>query len=259
MGCAVVYIPRCNENICDNARFGITGLVIQIAESIWLSGTVHQPGFRIGGTFGDCFRLFGIGDRFIQQSCFQSFSVQLLHILGRRIRDLDDFPLFLCCISQNMRGICQQKLSGYQPCRHTLADHLIEDILKQGCPSEFPAAKLGNGGVIRNQFVKVDTQKPAESDVYPNLLLQLPLGWNAVKVSQKEHFHQKNRIDGRPAHSGIQRFNDIVDEAEIYTPLQIAKKMLFRHQFLQRQESHFQLLAVVSFQRFSFIVPYSRR
>ena len=28
MGCAVVYIPRCYENICNNTRFGITGLVI---------------------------------------------------------------------------------------------------------------------------------------------------------------------------------------------------------------------------------------
>ena len=46
--------------------------------------------------------------------------------------------------------------------------------------------------------------------------------------------------------------------------VQIAKKMLFRHQLLQRQKSHFQLLAPVSFQhmpqpRFSLIVPYSQR
>ena len=32
MGRAVVYIPRCYENIRDNARLGITGLVIQIGE-----------------------------------------------------------------------------------------------------------------------------------------------------------------------------------------------------------------------------------
>ena len=38
MGRAVVYIPRCNKNIRDNARLGITGLVIQIAEGIGLSG-----------------------------------------------------------------------------------------------------------------------------------------------------------------------------------------------------------------------------
>ena len=114
MGRAVIYIPRRNENICNNTRFGITGLVIQIAEGIGLSGTVHQPGFRIGGAFGNCFRLIGIGDRFIQQSCFQGFSVQLLHILGRCIRHLDDFPLLLRSIGQNVGGICQQELSGYQ-------------------------------------------------------------------------------------------------------------------------------------------------
>ena len=66
MGRAVIYIPRRNENICNNTRFGITGLVIQIAEGIGLSGTIHQSGLRIGGAFGDCFRLIGIGDRFIQ-------------------------------------------------------------------------------------------------------------------------------------------------------------------------------------------------
>ena len=71
MGRAVVYIPRCNKNIRDNARLGITGLVIQIAEGIGLSGTIHQSGLRIGGAFGNCFRLIGIGDRFIQQSCFR--------------------------------------------------------------------------------------------------------------------------------------------------------------------------------------------
>ncbi len=114
MGRAVIYIPRRNENICNNTRFGITGLVIQIAEGIGLSGTIHQSGLRIGGAFGDCSRLFGIGDRFIQQACFQSFSVQLLHILGRCIRHLDDFPLLLRSIGQNVGGICQQELSGYQ-------------------------------------------------------------------------------------------------------------------------------------------------
>ena len=34
MGRAVVYIPRCYENIRDNARFGITGLVIQISRQM---------------------------------------------------------------------------------------------------------------------------------------------------------------------------------------------------------------------------------
>ena len=175
MGRAVIYIPRCYENICNNTRFGITGLVIQIAEGIGLSGTIHQSGLRIGGAFGDCSRLFGIGDWFIQQSCFQSFSVQLLHILGRRIRHLDDFPLLLCGICQNMRGIRQKQFPGHQSRCHALADNLVKNILKQGCPSEFPAAKLGNGRVIRNGLVKVNAQKPAERDIDPNLLLQLPL------------------------------------------------------------------------------------
>ena len=114
MGRAVVYIPRCYKNIRDNARLGITGLVIQIAEGIGLSGTIHQSGLRIGGAFGDCSRLFGIGDRFIQQACFQSLPVQLPHILRRCIRHLDDFPLLLRSIGQNVGGICQQELSGYQ-------------------------------------------------------------------------------------------------------------------------------------------------
>ena len=114
MGRAVIYVPRCYENIRDNARLGITGLVIQVVEGIGFSGTIHLSGLRIGGAFGDCFRLIGIGDRFIQQSCFQGFSVQLLHILGRCIRHLDDFPLLLRSICQNVGGICQQELPGYQ-------------------------------------------------------------------------------------------------------------------------------------------------
>ena len=78
MGRAVVYISGSHKNIGNDARFSVTGLVIQIAERVWFSETVHQPGLRISGAFGDCSRLFGICDRFVQKSFFQGLTVKTI-------------------------------------------------------------------------------------------------------------------------------------------------------------------------------------
>lgn len=241
----VMHIPRRHIYVGDDAVLRVAGLVIQIAEGVRFPGAVQKTAFRIGNALRDLSGLLRvISDRFFDQSGFVCFLIELLHVLGRLVGDLDDLAQIVSGVGADVSGIRQQQFPGDEAFLHAPTDNLIEDILKQSGAVELPAAELGERGMIRNGIVQFKAEEPAVGDIDADLPFQLPLGADPVQVTDQQHFDDDDRIDGRSAGGGIEILHQIIDERKIHQPVEIAEEVILRHEIVDGSVIQLHLVAV---------------
>lgn len=114
----------------------------------------------------------------------------------------------------DMGGIHDYIFSANQTYVLALLNNPLKYLPKYILPMKPATAVLGERRMIRNRIIQIQSQIPPVSNIVPDFLLQLPLGVNAIEVSQQQHLHQQYWVYGRPATVTIQRSHKVIYKVE---------------------------------------------
>ena len=136
-----------------------------------------------------------------------------------------------------MGGIYEYHRLVYQPCLHALFQYLLKDLFKQIAVLEPAHVILSEGAEMRHRVMQPQPKKPAVGIVYLDLLDRLPHAPDPKHILHHRQLDQDDWVEaGASVILAVTFFHHPVDEAPVDGVLQLAYKVIFRHQLVQTRE-----------------------
>ena len=88
-----------------------------------------------------------------------------------------------------------ESASSYKAASYTLLDNFIESFLKEVALLPFARPCFAERGVIRDGVIQLESTEPAIGNIKLNFLYQPPLLFDAIQISDQEHFEHTDRVD----------------------------------------------------------------
>ena len=171
---------------------------------------------------------------------------QLGQVAAGRLLDLFFLELVLVGAGLQMRRVRVQHPAVNQLASYPLLHDLVEDLLIDRALGKTPPPILAEGRRIDNLIGQPEAEEPAVGHVHLDLTDQLPLRADPVEVAQKQHLEQHHRIDCRTTVVGaVEPLDLLPDELEVNDPVDFAQQMIPWNQFLDTNEFHPDLTAVM--------------
>ena len=130
-------------------------------------------------------------------------------------------------------GIDREALAGDQPFLHAAAQDAFEDVAEGIALAEAAVPVLGEGRVVGDGVVEVETAEPAIRQVQADLLAEPTLGSNAEAVADDQHSDHQFRIDRGAAGVAVERCEVMPQLAEVEEAVDGSQQVSARHVLLQ--------------------------
>ena len=155
-------------------------------------------------------------------------------------------PAFSWYVGWNVASVRSHGFSIYKAASYTLFHDFIKGFLKKVALLPFACPGFAECGVIWDGVIQFESTEPSVGDVELNFLYQPPLWFDAIQISNQEHFEHTDRVDRWTACCRIIWCQKIIDEIKGYHPLDLPQQVGFWNQWLYIYENHCQLSALAS-------------